>query len=346
MEHSIQTHRLIEKIEKLNLRQEIPFEQDKIIECLKKIDILLGREPIKKIEKIDIFREFALEVYNTYLNYSAYSDFSKFSTYSAYSVYSNSLTFLNFLAYSSPLFSSVNLVLLDFRNSSAYLASTAYSTSSTYLSSSFSVDYNFQEFIYSFEWNLKNEGNDNDKLFLEIQHLLLEAKEYGLGYVFRKEDTLFIFPASIVQVENNRFHSTTKPAIIFDDETQIYYLEGIRFDKPLWQKVVNQELSVQEAINLENIEQRTIALKYLGWDKVLSELQAQSIFQDDYGEILEIDLKDDDKPARFLKFKDPAKNYETGLLRIRPEFKTTQEALTHHYQLGIVNKIYAPNVRT
>lgn len=94
MEYSIQTHRLIEKIEKLNLRQEIPFEQDKIIECLKKIDVLLGREPIKRIEKIDIFREFALEVYNTYLNYSAYSDFSKFSTYSAYSVYSNSLTFL------------------------------------------------------------------------------------------------------------------------------------------------------------------------------------------------------------------------------------------------------------
>ena len=50
--YDIRVYNLIEKINKLNLRQKIPFKQDKIIECLKKIDVILGRDEIKKVQKI------------------------------------------------------------------------------------------------------------------------------------------------------------------------------------------------------------------------------------------------------------------------------------------------------
>jgi len=62
--------------------------------------------------------------------------------------------------------------------------------------------------------------------------------------------------------ENENIHSDQKPAIEWKDGTGFYYLDGVNFEKELWEKVVSHEMSLSEIMQIEISDQRTVALKY------------------------------------------------------------------------------------
>lgn len=84
----------------------------------------------------------------------------------------------------------------------------------------------------------------------------------------------------------------------------------------------------------------------MGWNKVIKELGAVKTVQDEYGELYEIDLKDDNnKPAKFFKAIDPSTN-EPIFERVRPECQTPKESQMLHYRLDIVKIDYSDFERT
>jgi len=363
--YDIRVYNLIEKINKLNLRQKIPFKQDKIIECLKKIDVILGRDEIKKVQKIINFKEFsssassassAFSASSAYSASPAYLSSSSFSAYltslasPAYSAYLSSSTYSTYSAYLDSLASPVSSTSLaslassSFSASSAYLDSLAYLSSSSYLASSTSsfslaylasIDYNFREFIFSFEWNLKNKGNEKDKKFLKIQQLLLKCKEYGLGYAFRNKDILNLFQAPIVQIKNNRYHSTKKPAIYFDDNNQLYYIEGIKFKKSEWEDMVSGKLSIKEILMWTNTEKQRAAMSVISTERFITELNPKEINRNERGDILYEVEGILPKPVRIAKYKDWSTERVYAKF-VRPELNTIDEVLAQKHNIGLV----------
>lgn len=63
---------------------------------------------------------------------------------------------------------------------------------------------------------------------------------------------------------NNRgdLHSEHLPAIGWKDKTGFYFLNGVRFKKELWEKVVKREMPMEEVLKITDIDQRTQAIKF------------------------------------------------------------------------------------
>lgn len=174
------------------------------------------------------------------------------------------------------------------------------------------LDYNFDWFVIEHEYiknrkdNPGEEPNENDFKYLEYSELLMEAKEYGLGYRIEWQDTLYLVPTPLVLLdEKNRFHSENKPAIRWKKGAKVYFLNGVKFEKELWKKVINKELSSKEILGLENIEQRMIAIKYKGIENMLEELGAKLLDKTERNELYLIENVFS-QPAYFLKYSCPS----------------------------------------
>ena len=131
-------------------------------------------------------------------------------------------------------------------------------------------------------------------------------------------------PPQRVEWNGNNLHSINGPAILFRDGWELFYINDVEFDEKLYWKIIKKELSAKEAIELQNIEQRTIALEQLGYENVLRELQGKvldekthPIFLNKTEQVIEIELKDDTVFALFFKFVD-ASTGKSGMLRINP----------------------------
>ena len=70
-------------------------------------------------------------------------------------------------------------------------------------------------------------------------------------------------PVAVYQDDQKRLHSLENPAMAFRDGTEIYVINGVNFEKKLWNKVVKDQLTVQEVFALENTEQRRIAYEQM-----------------------------------------------------------------------------------
>jgi flagellar basal body-associated protein FliL len=68
--------------------------------------------------------------------------------------------------------------------------------------------------------------------------------------------------------ENQRLSSKTQPAIKYDSggTDDLYFLNGVRFDKEWHTKIVNDEMSPEEIFAIDNLEHRRIAYEYM--DKI------------------------------------------------------------------------------
>jgi hypothetical protein len=213
------------------------------------------------------------------------------------------------------------------------------------------LDYDFDWYVFEFEY-CKNPDKEyppkkEDSQYLEYCELLMQAKEYGMGYRVEWEDTLYCVPTPLVCVdEQNRFHSEIKPAIFWKGGKKFYFLKGISFPKDLWQKIVNHTITPKEAMELKNAEQRAIAMRYIGYEKLLKETNAKQIGKDEYGEIIELDILDinNDKLRYYIAI-DPSKNEKIALL-VSPDTQTPKEAMTKYYHLDILGLEYKPDMRT
>jgi hypothetical protein len=91
------------------------------------------------------------------------------------------------------------------------------------------------------------------------------------------------------------------PAVRYRDGFSVYAVHGVRVPAEWIEN--KQSLSPQTALTHENIEQRRAAAEIIGWDRVLSELNATTIDKDEdpmVGELLEVNIPDIGR-ERFLR---------------------------------------------
>ena len=94
----------------------------------------------------------------------------------------------------------------------------------------------------------------------------------GAFYVFFFQKVAFVMarPLKINQNERKQLHSTTEPAILWKDGTEIYSLNGVKFEKEWWEKIVNDTMTPDEIFAIDNVEHRRIAYEFMDKSKMKS----------------------------------------------------------------------------
>lgn len=153
-------------------------------------------------------------------------------------------------------------------------------------------------------------------------------------------------PTKVSKDEQGRLHSTTGPAVQWRDGSGQYFLHGVNFrqnlddcmsEPELWRKIVSsKDLSLNEILRIPNIEQRHVALKLHGAEKLLQEVgaQAQRIDKSERGnELYKIELIIWGRTLKLLKYKDPST--ERIYVSFVPyEYEKADEAMAWKFQLS------------
>jgi hypothetical protein len=85
------------------------------------------------------------------------------------------------------------------------------------------------------------------------------------------------FPEILAVDEQNRPHSDTGPSHRWRDGWELYHLCGVKFEKELWEKVTSGKLTAKELAEIEDVDQRKIAMTYLTGDDFVRETNAKLV---------------------------------------------------------------------
>jgi hypothetical protein len=85
------------------------------------------------------------------------------------------------------------------------------------------------------------------------------------------------FPEILAVDEQNRPHSDTGPSHRWRDGWELYHLCGVKFEKELWEKVTSGRLTAKELAEIEDVDQRKIAMTYLTGDDFVRETDAKLV---------------------------------------------------------------------
>jgi hypothetical protein len=150
------------------------------------------------------------------------------------------------------------------------------------------------------------------------------------------------FPETIEIDRENRPHCETRPSHRWRDGWSLYHWHGVRI--PGWWIERKDKLTPQAALTWKNLEQRRAACEIIGWDRILTELNAETIDKDvdpQIGELVEINLPDNG-PQRFLRVL-----CATGRTFALPVPTTMQTALEANAATwGLPSHMYKPEIRT
>ncbi len=174
-------------------------------------------------------------------------------------------------------------------------------------------DYGWVAFYEFFE-QLSVVQNKNFTEFVS----LLESRIYDMVQL-DKFCIVCEMPNFISRDEQHRLHNEEKPAITWRDGYEQHYLCGVYFDKPLWEKVVSGGMDFKEVMEIQNMEQRMVALKLLNPVTLLEGTGAKLLNRSNRGNELYLIKGLFSQPAYFLKYVCPSTGriYISG---IDPEF--------------------------
>src|SRR3990167_5481143 len=179
----------------------------------------------------------------------------------------------------------------------AYNASRAYSA---YRASRASIEYDFDWFVYVFEYLQDHEGDKNDRLVKKALNIFIEMREEGLGYWAEWKNTLYLIPNPIISLDSEgSYHCEDKPAIYFKDGAKLYYYHGVNVPA----KVIlhPEKLTKKDWSSEENAEVRRVIQERMGEDFV-KKIKGKVINKGKLGELYEIKLPDDpEKIAHYVK---------------------------------------------
>ena len=199
--------------------------------------------------------------------------------------------------------------------------------------------------FYQFMETIGIKYTDNESKLLE--HWAQTAKSCSWFWTF--ENYVFVSdrPTKLHFNESYRLHSELEPAYEYSDGWAGYYLDGVHLSQELWRKIIDKSLPAKDALAIENQDQRTVAMQYLGGEKILKELDGKKFAKDKYGELWTLDIKDTNgNPYIYYVAPDPSKNNQMIYLRTAPTVKTPKEAMTRAYRLTRWEMSYNPSVRT
>jgi len=140
-----------------------------------------------------------------------------------------------------------------------------------------------------------------------------------------------------------RAHCETGPYILYPDGWSTYCWHGTQIPRYFIEN--KEQLTPGVALTLPNMEQRRAACEILGWDKILTELNARVINEDgdpEIGKLLEVDLPDLGT-ERFLQVQ--CGTGRTFALPVPPEMETALQAQSWTWGMDEVN-FFKPEVRT
>ena len=109
------------------------------------------------------------------------------------------------------------------------------------------------------------------------------------------------FPEVLLKDDENRPHCETGPSHRWRDGWSLYHLRGVKVPAEWIED--RKSLTPQMLLTWPNLEQRRVGIELLGWDTVLSALDARIIDRDgdpQIGTLLEVNLPDLPAPCKFL----------------------------------------------
>lgn len=143
---------------------------------------------------------------------------------------------------------------------------------------------------------------------------LLSAGIWCMGLF---DDTVFIckLPTKVIKAERGGLHSLNEAAVQWRDGFDNYAIDRVMFDFTLWQAIRHRNISAQDIMKLQNIEQRTVVMRHVGYENVLKDLKTKTLDICKFThprtnrpmeyEVLETNLADDNETmARFVKLID------------------------------------------
>jgi hypothetical protein len=151
-------------------------------------------------------------------------------------------------------------------------------------------------------------------------------------------DTVVIMtekPTRIELDDQKRLHSEDHPALEYSDGFAIYSWHGVRVDEDIIMRPESPTL--ERAMKETNQEIRRITLERYGWHRVMADLGAVTIHEDNFGKLVETEklatlLDGEDPKARFVIVKD-ASTDRIYALRVDPSMETAQAAVAWTFQV-------------
>ena len=141
-----------------------------------------------------------------------------------------------------------------------------------------SMDYDLGYLVYCHEFLQHEKGNEHDTKALAIYMRFLELKELGLGYMTEGDGKLYCVPNPIISLDrDDRYHSTEKPAIYWENGLKCFFIHGVKFEENLWKQITEKELTAKEVLSITNTEQRYAALSVYTPEEILKSLEAKLI---------------------------------------------------------------------
>jgi hypothetical protein len=140
------------------------------------------------------------------------------------------------------------------------------------------------------EWNKKLEN-------------FVEKVSFGLYF----EGVCLVSRAPIsISWANGRLHNDSGPSVLWKDGYALHNLNGVRFDKELFNKVISPEFSFADRMKIEDVDQRTQAInpKYCDINAFLKETKAELL-----DEVNKFNL--DGEPVNYKLYKIPKGNIFT-----------------------------------
>lgn len=162
---------------------------------------------------------------------------------------------------------------------------------------------------------------------------LFPAFQAGLGFIINLGSLLIGVALPIAKRdEEMRIHSETGPAIIWGENKQ-YWWHGVSIS-PEWIEK-REELTPEMYLQEQNQERRRVLSDLIGWEKIVKHLGTQTLHHDDYGELLQVEMDDDDgKPALFVRVTCPSTG-RVYMLRVAPDTETAKEGVASTFGVDV-----------
>jgi hypothetical protein len=188
------------------------------------------------------------------------------------------------------------------------------------------TDYGWLSF-YDYFKNIKIVDNKDCDKYYELFNTNIYDEIFLKGFCL-----VCSLPNYLERDENGNMHSETRSAISWKDGYELYYLHGICFEKDEWEKIVKKEISLEEILKINNQEKKSAIIRIYGYDYFLKNLKYTVLDErtilNEKGkpmneQVIEVDLKDDNVPARFIKCEcwSTEKEY---MLRVDPRMEQTK----------------------
>ena len=173
-----------------------------------------------------------------------------------------------------------------------------------------------------------------------------EAAAIHGGFRVMHEDFCIVsdFPELIKMDDRNRPHCETGPSHRWRDGWSLYHWHGVAVPGEWLEN--KESLTPRTALTWENVEQRRCACEILGWESILSELNAVTVEKDadpEIGELVEVDIPDVGK-EKFLRV--TCGTGRTFALPVPPTMKTALQANAWTFGYDDGHDFVKPEVRT